>query len=82
MTMSWLCIKLVGGGRATKLRNLLNVDAVLYPMRQITILVSAADDECGLASNVWMLDGNARYSPPHEEGNASVKVAIRWRFIS
>jgi hypothetical protein len=37
MTMLWLCIKLVGGGRATKLRNLLNVDAVLDLMRQITI---------------------------------------------
>jgi hypothetical protein len=49
MTTSWLCIKLVGDGSATKLRNLLKADAVLRRMRPITILTSAAEDECGLA---------------------------------
>jgi hypothetical protein len=38
MTTSWLCIKLVGDGSATKLRNLLKADAVLRRMRPITIL--------------------------------------------
>ncbi len=45
MTMSWLRIKLVGGGSATKLRNLLKADAVLHRMRPIFILVFAAKDE-------------------------------------
>jgi len=45
MTMCWLCIKLVGGGRATKLRNLLKADAVLRHMRPIFILVFAAKNQ-------------------------------------